>query len=340
MRKTAGFFLRWLEVFLGLGGLALLFWMIQKIGFDTILQSLSRFGLLPALFLIALYTLAQLCFCGAWHVLLQDGPGKTLKFWEIFLVYSAGDALNMTVPSGNLAGEPVKVMMIRDKVSLQTALTSVTVYKYSDILSMTLFLTLGWLNHFAFYKLPLSWNVGAGVVAGGMSALCVLLYFLQHRGIYRPAGEWLGKIGLGKWLEKKLESAPLLDSEIAAFYREHPYRFAASVFLNFLAWFGGVIEIVIFMKVSGIPVSFAAALTIETFSLFINNVIFFVPARLGVGEGGRVLLFLTLGYSPHAGMSYGILRRIRELAWIGLGFLILTLRKNLVKMAETGAKPS
>jgi hypothetical protein len=79
---------------------------------------------------------------------------------------------------------------------------------------------------------------------------------------------------------------------------------------------------------SGLPASIQAALTIETFSLFINNLIFFVPARIGVGEGGRVLLFSALGYSAQAGLSYGIIRRVRESVWIGLGLLVLLIFKR------------
>lgn len=324
MQKRQSLFFRYIELILGLGGLILLVWMIQKIGVPKLKEHLLNFGLGPTLFLILFYTLAQFSFCAAWFVLLNG----RLSFRETFLVYCAGDALNMTVPSANLAGEPVKVMLVRDKISFEFAMSSVTVYKFADFLSLTLFLLVGWLNHFFFFSLPLSWNIGAGIVAGGMAIFCILLYYLQKRGIYQPAGQWLEKVGLGKWILAKLESAHLIDSEILTFYQNHSSKFFLSVFYNFLAWFGGVIEIVFFMMISGLPVSFAAAMTIETFSLFINNVIFFVPARLGVGEGGRVLLFLTLGYSPADGMSYGIIRRIRELVWVAFGILILLLRKK------------
>ena len=311
-----------LEILLGLGGLTLLGWMIHRIGLSLLWSNLSHFGLMPTLFLAAVYSLAQVFFCLAWLWVVD--PFGAVGFGRLFAAYLAGDALNMTVPSGNLAGEPVKVMLLGGALPMESAVTSVTVYKFADFVSMTLFLLMGWAAHFFFYSLPVSWNVGAGIVVGGMGAVSAFLFMVQKRGFFHPAGKWLGKAAIFEaWIEKKLDSAHSVDRGIRDFYAHHPRRFALSVLFNLIAWFGGVLEIALFMKLAGLQTSLAAAMTIETFSLFINNVAFFVPARLGVGEGGRVLLFLTLGYTPQAGLSYGIIRRIRESAWVGIGFLIL-----------------
>jgi len=301
--------------------------MAHKIGFSVLKENLLNFGFTATFSLILLYTFSQVAFCEAWYVLLAE-RNKTLTFWKTFLAYAAGDALNMTVPSANLAGEPVKAMLVRDHVPFEAAISSVTVYKFSDIISLTLFLLVGWLNHFWFYSLPAPWNIGAGIIVMGMTLLCCLLYVLQNQGIYHPAGKWLERLGFAKWIVSKLESAHIIDEGIRIFYRSQTSKFLLSIFFNFLAWFGGVIEILIFMKISGQEVSFAAALTIETFSLFINNVTFFVPARLGIAEGGRVLLFHALGYPLSAGLSYAIIRRIRELSWISFGVGILLFRKK------------
>lgn len=320
-----------IETLLGIGGIVLLAWMIHKIGLPLLIENLKNFGLAPMVFLILFYTISQILFCLAWFVILKSLNTK-VGFWETFLIYSAGDALNMTVPSGNLAGEPVKVLLFKDKIPSTQAISSVTIYKFADFISLTLFLAAGWLFHFFFYSLPMSWNVAAGVMIFGMAILSSLLFILQKKGFYHPTGKWLSKISiLEKWIVGKLESAHLIDQDIRNFYLEHPVKFFQSILFNFLAWFGGVIEILLFMRFLGLESSFAAALTIETFSLFINNLAFFVPARLGVGEGGRVLLFIALGYPPSSGMSYGIIRRIRETVWVGFGLGVLLIRKKKLK---------
>jgi hypothetical protein len=257
--------------------LALLAWIVNQVGFSVLKDHLARFGLGSTLALIAIYTLAQISFCAAW-VCALTGSGKQLGFWRVFAAYAAGDALNMTIPSGNLAGEPVKILLLQDRLPAPQLLTSVTIYKFADFVSLTLFLLAGWLAHFPFYTLPVYWNLGAALITFGMSAACILFFMIQQKGLYLPLSKFLQRVGLERWVEDKLHSAHVVDEGVRAFYLSRRKSFAFSVFFNFIAWFGGVMEIMIFIKWMGLPSNFSAALTIETFSLFVNNISFFVPA--------------------------------------------------------------
>jgi uncharacterized protein (TIRG00374 family) len=315
------------EILLAGAGLALLGYMIHRIGLDAIREQLAAFGPWRTLGLVLLYGLFQLAFAAGWWTLFRGFSARP-RFRDIFLAYAAGDAVNMTVPSGNLAGEPVKVMLLKGKVPTEEVIASVTIYKFSDVSSMALFLLLGWLAHFAYAPMPGIWSAGAGVVILGMSALCVALYFLQTRGLFGPLKRWFAGGPAGDWIAHKLEDAHLIDGNLQRFYREHSADFARSFGFNLVAWFGGVLEIAIFLKLMGLESGFWPAFMIETFTMLINNLIFFIPARIGVGEGARILLFQTLGYSASAGLSYGLVRRIRELAWIGAGYLLLLFRKE------------
>lgn len=50
-------------------------------------------------------------------------------------------------------------------------------------------------------------------------------------------------------------------------------------------------------------------------AVLVEGALFFVPARVGVQEGGLYAIFLALGLDPVAGFSLGIVRRLRELTW-------------------------
>ena len=52
---------------------------------------------------------------------------------------------------------------------------------------------------------------------------------------------------------------------------------------------------------------------------------FFIPGSLGAQDGGNVLLLRAVGYSDVTGITFALLRRFRELVWIGLGLLCLAL---------------
>lgn len=339
MDKNKSSFSQWIQIFLGICGLYLLWWTIQKIGFSVLKENLIRFGFFSTVFLILLYALAQFSFCAAWLFVVND-PEKKLGFWKLFIAYLAGDAVNMTVPSANLAGEPVKILFIKDKIPLQSAIASVTVYKISDFFSLTLFLLLGWGMHFFFFSFPSLWVIGSGMMVLGMISVSAVLYLLQKQGLYHPLGKWVEKIGFGKWLLNKLESAHLIDKDIQSFFKSKGSKFLLSLFFNFLSWFGGVIEILVFTKMAGFEINFVQAITIETFSLFINNIAFFIPARLGVIESGRILIFSTLGFPAVVGLTYGIIRRIRELVWIGWGVVILLTKKQHQQKFQEENPPS
>lgn len=325
--KLFAYLTRSLEFFLGLFGLAFLGFMIHKIGWNTLLTQIKELGWQAPLFFVLLYGVSQLCFTLAWDAVVKRKQWG-VSLWQLFRAYLAGDALNMTIPSGNLAGEPVKIMFIKDQVPMQECIASVTLYKMADFISMTLFLVLGLALHFFFYSLPQAWWIGGSVIAFGMTAGCGLIFLLESRGAYASSVRFLSRLPFGSKLIHQLEAAHWIDSSIREALAKNFGQFALGIFYNFLAWFGGVLEIYLFFYWMDLPHSWIAALTIETFSLFINNVSFFVPARVGIIEGGRVVLFAALGYSESAGLAYAFLRRLRELLWIAPGLIILLLRKK------------
>jgi hypothetical protein len=65
------------------------------------------------------------------------------------------------------------------------------------------------------------------------------------------------------------------------------------------------------------------ALALEVGSVVTDGILFFVPAKVGTQEGGKVLLFAMLGLDPARGLTVGVVRRIRELTYAGLGLAIL-----------------
>ena len=59
--------------------------------------------------------------------------------------------------------------------------------------------------------------------------------------------------------------------------------------------------------------------------MFIKGGSFFIPGSLGAQDGGNVLLLQAFGYSDVTGMAFALLRRFRELVWIGIGLLCLAM---------------
>ena len=63
---------------------------------------------------------------------------------------------------------------------------------------------------------------------------------------------------------------------------------------------------------------------------------FFIPGSLGAQDLGNFLLLKEFGYSDVAGVTFALVRRYRELVWIGIGLLCLaTLRGRAAVIQES-----
>lgn len=312
------------QLVFALVGVGLCLWLVRRIGWSATRASIAAIGVVPAIGLVLLYAFAQLSFCHGWYWTL--GPWrKDLGLSGILLPFLAGDAVNCSVPSANAAGEPVKVAMLRGRVPMEDAAASVTLYKFSDFLSLALFLAFGLCASWFTVEMPALWYAGGGVVLFGMVGCAALLASLSRKGIFGSLIRRLGALLRSDRLLALEAQASGIDESIRSFWSRYPREFLLSLAFNFLGWFGGVIEAYLCLYLLNLPADWSYALAIETFALFINNVTFFVPARLGVVESSRALIFAALGLPAASGLAYGIVRRLRELAWIALGYAILSL---------------
>jgi hypothetical protein len=144
-----------------------------------------------------------------------------------------------------------------------------------------------------------------GVLSGGYG-------LLRRFGFSRGAG-------LG-------EAATQVDRAVAAFYRWEPRRLALSVACNFLGWFTRAMETWLILSLIGAAVPVSMALVIEAFSTGISFATFFLPTDIGVDEGGAVATFLLLGLSGATGLSFSLVRRVRDITWTAIGLILLAVK--------------
>jgi uncharacterized membrane protein YbhN (UPF0104 family) len=147
---------------------------------------------------------------------------------------------------------------------------------------------------------------------------------VQASGGLGGGGRLLGRLGsrVG-WAAgtRYLEGLGDLDRALAALYRDDRRRLFASVVVHALAWATGGLEIYIVMRLLGTDVPLLTSLIIEAFAGGVKFASFMVPASLGALEGGYVAFFEAFGFTASAGLSFVLLRRLREMAWAGIGFL-------------------
>ena len=164
--------------------------------------------------------------------------------------------------------------------------------------------------------------VSVGLLAFGTAAFV----FVQRQGLFTWFLGFLRKIGLKiAYLEAREEKLRSLDRTILTFYRDKRPAFYSSTGLFFLGWMAEALEVYVIIYYLGGPAMALSAISIGALSVFIKGGTFFIPGSLGAQDGGNMLLLSAFGYSDVTGITFALLRRFRELVWIGLGLLCLTL---------------
>ncbi len=89
----------------------------------------------------------------------------------------------------------------------------------------------------------------------------------------------------------------------------------------------GGFEIYVVLGLAGIPVGLATALVLEAVSAAVRFATFIIPGSLGALEGGNVAAFVALGLPGAAGLSFTLIRRLREATWAVIGLVALAVFK-------------
>jgi uncharacterized protein (TIRG00374 family) len=303
------------------GGLLLLAWLVHRIGARSVLQSLGILGWGFAL-VVLFQAVPVLLNTLAWRAAVDRGRQVPIRALAPALV--AGEAVNAVSPIGFVGGELLRIGLLSRRIPTQAAVGATGLAAMAQFAAQAVFVLSGLPILLGRVEDP-ALRVGLVALSGSAAALLglVLLLGLWTRARNRVHG-WLDGLG---WLQRLLrrlpESLRRLTPEVGRAFRDRPGRFAVSVAVSFLAWQMGVVETLLVLALLRQPVDIATALTIEVLAVMIEGALFFVPARMGTQEGGRVLVFLALGLNPATGLALGLVRRLRELAWAAVGLALL-----------------
>jgi uncharacterized protein (TIRG00374 family) len=318
-----------LKLFLLVVGLLTLVLIVWHIGPRQIYDAAAQLGPVALLVLLIPSVIMYVVEAYGWKVTL--GPSaKDIPFWRVLAIRTAGEVVNMTTPTAYVGGEPLKAYLLKKHdVPMVEGLASVIIAKTTMTIAEVLFILLGialgvWLlgGSDSSGQTMAAALVGVGLLAFGTAAFV----FVQRQGLFTWLLGFLRKIGLKiAYLEAREEQLRSLDRTILTFYRDNRPAFYASTGLFFLGWMAEALEVYVIIYYLGGPAMALSAISIGALSVFIKGGTFFIPGSLGAQDGGNMLLLSAFGYSDVTGITFALLRRFRELVWIGLGLLCLAL---------------
>lgn len=308
-------------------GVILFVFLLRELGVRTVASNLRLvgWGIAP---IVLQEILAYAANTLGWLAAFSS-PRPRIPFTKLLTARIAGDAVNYLTPTATLGGEFVRTRYLRGQAESTSLVASVAVAKLSQTIGQITFVVVGLV--FVLDDTPLPATVRHGLLAGlaGLAALTVVLIVAQRRGMFAPMLRFAHRLGLRERAPEVARRLQHLDEEIARFHSDTNSALLLSSASFCAGWALGAFEIYLILWFLGVPVSVHRALTIEVLSVAIDGMLFFVPAKVGTQEGGKVLIFTVLGLDPGKGLALGIVRRIRELTWALIGMFILS-RQQLV----------
>ena len=322
--RNSGWTTRTVRVILFVCGLALFGGLVFQIGPTAIISSFSHLSWRLLIVLCFPFSLVTIFDTLGWRFAFAH---DCVSFHVLLRARLAGEAFNATTPTASVGGEGVKTWLLRRYVPYEESLQSVIVAKTTIAISQGLFLLLGIvvasqiLPLYSPFMRAMQWLLVLEAVAVGGFVL------VQLGGGLATIERILSRLGVLSD-RKGAQTLHRLDGGLSGFYRSQPRRLLLSIGCHFLGWVLSALETYVILRFLDVPVSLTSATVIEAFGTGIRFASFLVPAHLGALEGGHVAIFVALGLEAAAGLSFSLVRRVREAAWIGLGFIVLTDRPS------------
>jgi putative membrane protein len=319
-----------LRVVLLLVGLGLLVLLVIENDPAAIMDSVRRLSWRILIILVFPMSLVMALDALGWrYAFLRD----RVRFGPLLATRLAGEAFNIVTPTAALGGEVVKAWLLRDRVPLEESVPSVIIAKTTITIAQGIFLLLGVALAVATLAgsrllLAMEWLVALEVIA------LALFILMQTRGLVGWSARLLDRLGIRRMSGSS--TAARVDAALADFYRREPRRLALSILFHLAAWLLGIAETWLILWFLGIPVSWTTATVIEAFGTGIRFATFLIPGSLGAQEGGYVVTFVALGLRGADGVTFGLVRRFRELVWVGIGLLLFAAMRRGPVVAATG----
>lgn len=293
--------------------IALLIWLLHRIGWSTLLDTFARIGLGGSVVLTVLGLLENFFDAASLRVLLpvRMGIGRLLSYTSI------GALTNIVVPLEG--GEVLKVGLIAQHMSRENALEGLVVWNYLLKLSRPLVTVLA---------------VGCGMLVGhqldpevvrlvGLAALASFLPLLAFRLALRVGVATVAaKVALLVRLVPKESSwrarAAALDANIRNMAQRRPRDFRLGLAHQILARIFSGAAFAATMQLCGMNLqvgTLAIAYAALSVAAFVSMV---VPARIGVFEAAGYAVFDLLGLDPGMGVLVVVVMRIKMLVTTGL----------------------
>lgn len=253
---------------------------------------------------------------------------RTFKYRSAVAARFGGEAVTLfSAFTGPYLGDATKVMLMKKHLPLTYGASAViidNILYYTSVIALVLSGVVVLLVTFGSSGSTMSEIlliiVLAMVVAFAVFAMAILFRItpLTH------TIDFLAKRNIApKFLVRKRESILNVENNVFQFYHNRPLDFFTVFGISLCVQMVSVTEVFFAMTFLGDDPTFTKAFIIESLTKVVNLTYGFIPANMGVYEGGNELILQTLKYGAGVGVALALVRRCTSLCGNLVGVIIL-----------------
>jgi hypothetical protein len=331
-----------------IGGLALLIWVVWRVGAGDVVSGLRQVGWGFAA-ILALALSRQAARARAWTLLLS-GPGDTIPLTHATAATLAGDAAGNVTPLSVFVGEPAKAMYLAGSLNrargnelggqfpemtselfsrfdFTHALAALAAENFFYSLSVAAMIVMGMIALLAAFPLePVLRGVSIASLIGMLAVIGAALWIVWRKPAAVSAV--LSLLPMRARFVHLIDRVRQFETKTYAFVHDSRGRLGGVVLCDVLFHIASVAETFVTIWLLTGSTSVLAAFIFDSFQRVVNVAFRIVPLRVGVDEAGTALVSSALGLGPAAGVTLALVRKARVLSWTAVG-LVLLVRRGL-----------
>ncbi len=316
--KKKSFFI---SIIVGLAIFVLVFW---KIGLTKIITILSLIS--PLQFLLALCVMLLAIFVSVlkWQIILK-AQGYNINFIKLFFIKLVGYSVGYIIPSANLGGEPVRVIILKKEsdIPLTKNIASVIVDKSLELTVGFLFLLL------AVFLLLISYTLSRNTIAILLFAVgffLIMLYLfytktLSNKGFFSSIIKFfrIDRIIYIQNIKKDIEKT---EEQVSRFFKKQKKAFLITTIISLVMQIIFMINFKIILSFLGYDITIIQAILIFSLSSFAY--IIPIPGAIGTYELAMAVIFTLLGMGAETGVAFSLIIRCLNIVIVSIGMIFLS----------------
>ncbi|MBK6809984.1 MAG: flippase-like domain-containing protein [Sandaracinaceae bacterium] len=311
---------RWVRIALAALGVLMLSGFLWAAGPKQVADNIGQVGFGFGYLLLVTFTWRIIETTGTWVLMT---PERRVGWGKLFLIRSAGESVNMLSLFGNVAGEPVKAMLLKRHLGGTESTGLVLLDKTIFFLGSMTFMTVG--TVFGVWVLadrPAVVVTSLALLTPWVSVLSFAVW-RQAKGDFVVQASRLVRLLRIKLSENTMAKIARVDALLSDFWRLHKARFFMSYTLHTLGRCVRAVDVWLIVFLLGKHITLQAAFFAAAAGMLASTSFVFIPGGLGAFEGGHAVVFEAIGLGLSVGVTVGILRRIRNYVMAGFGYLLL-----------------